>query len=446
MRANILVVLLALLLGIGASLLLIPHSGELALQKFRDRDYESARAVYEQRYAAGDRSGTTVMPLTRLSLAQGDVERAIALTEEFVAVEPSSVEARELLNRLYQDAQRPGDYLENLKALAELRHSADLFRDLAYAAGFRNRMALKVEALTRYCALRPDDVEAQQELAALLAARGDHVGAVDRLLRADDRAKGEIQPDSRELLMSLLIDLDREEEAFDRARRWLGEHPTVADMIGLASQLAAASRPDLALRLIEPQVTGREHALALELTYIDLLIAADRREEARTRLSALHGPVEDVHFGRLLALEVNAGMLRPALEATKGRDLHLVPDWVLAGLAESALRGGDRSFPDRLYRELGDEFLNDYPLLAANIALGRGDPAAAAGWAERGLAGGALTPGDQLAAIRILDRAGRHGAATAAFDRLPLTGGIPDEQVEELAALFIDLDRAPAGL
>ncbi len=446
MRANILVVLLVLLIGIGASLLLIPHSGELALQKFRDRDYDSARAVYEQRYAAGDRSGTTVMPLTRLSLAQGDVDRAITLTEEFVAAEPSSVEARELLNRLYQDAQRPGDYLENLKALAELRHSADLYRDLAYAAGFRNRMALKVEALTRYCTLRPEDVEAQQELAALLAARGDHAGAVDWLLRADDRAKGEIQPDSRELLMSLLIDLDREEKAYDRARRWLGENPTVADIIGLASQLAAASRPDLALRLIEPQVKGREHVLALELTYIDLLIAADRREEARTRLSALPGPIEDVQFGRLMALEVNAGMLPAALEATKGRDLHLVPDWVLAGLAESALREGERSFPDRLYRELGDDFLNDYPLLAANIALGRGDPAAAAGWAERGLAGGALPPGDQLAAIRILDRAGRHGAATAAFDRLPLSGGIPDEQLEELAALFIDLDRAPAGL
>ncbi len=446
MRANILVVLLVLLVGIGASLLLIPHSGELALQKFRDRDYYSARAVYEQRYAAGDRSGTTVMPLTRLSLAQGDLERAIALTEEFVAAEPSSVEARELLNRLYQDAQRPGDYLENLKALAELRHSADLYRDLAYAAGFRNRMALKVEALTRYCPLRPDDVEAPQELAALLAARGDPAGAVDWLLRADDRAKGNIEPDSRELLMSLLIDLDREEEAFERARRWLGENPTVADMIGLASQLAAASRPDLGLRLIEPQVKGRNPVLALELTYIDLLIAADRREEARTRLSALSGPVEDVQFGRLLALEVNAGMLRPALAATKGRDLHLVPDWVLAGLAESALRDGDRSFPDRLYRELGDEFLDDYPLLAANIALGRGDPAAAAGWAERGLAGGGLTPGDQLAAIRILDRAGRHGAAADAFDRLPLSGGIPDEQLEELAALFIDLDRAPTGL
>ncbi|PWC73451.1 hypothetical protein TSH100_31170 [Azospirillum sp. TSH100] len=451
MRANILVVLLILLAGIGASLLLIPHGAELALQKFRDRDYDSARAAYEQRYAAGDRSGATVMPLTRLTLAQGDVDRAIALTEAFLAAEPSSVEARELLDRLYQDAQRPGDRLENLKALAEMRNSADLFRELAYAAGFRNRMALKAEALVRYCTLRPEDVEAQQELAALLASRGDHAGAVDWLLRADDRARGNIEPDSRELLMSLLIDLVREDEAYERARRWLGERPTVADMIGLASQLAAAARPDLGLRLIEPQVTGpqvtgRAHDLALELTYIDLLIATDRREQARTRLSALSGPVEDVQFGRLLALEVNAGMLRAALEATKGRDLHLVPDWVLAGLAETALREGDRNFPDRLYRELGDEFLDDYPLLAANIALGRGDPAAAAQWAERGLAGDGLATGDRLGAIRILDRAGRHAAASAAFDRLPLTGNVPEESLEELAALFIDLDRASAGL
>lgn len=456
MRANLLVVLLILLAGIGASLLLIPHSAELALQKFRDRDYDSARDAYEQRYAAGDRSGATVMPLTRLTLAQGDVERAIELTEGFLAAEPSSVEARELLDRLYQDAQRPGDRLENLKALAEMRSSADLFRELAYAAGFRNRMAMRAEALVRYCTLRPEDVEAQQELAALLAARGDPAGAVDWLLRADDRATGNIQPDSRELLMSLLIDLDREDEAYERARRWLGEQPTVADMIGLASQLAAASRPDLGLRLIEPQVTGpqgtgRSSVLALELTYIDLLIATDRREPARTRLSALSGPVEDAQFGRLLALEVNAGMPRAALEATRGRDLRLVPDWVLAGLAETALRDGDRAFPDRLYRELGDGFLDDYPILAANIALGRGDPAAAAGWAERalagdGLAGKGLTMGDRLGAIRILDRTGRRAAAVAAFDRLPLSGTVPEDVLEELAALFIDFDRAPAGL
>ncbi|PGH55617.1 hypothetical protein CRT60_20270 [Azospirillum palustre] len=461
MRANLLVVLLILLAGIGASLLLIPHSAELALQKFRDRDYDSARDAYEQRYAAGDRSGATVMPLTRLTLAQGDVERAIELTEGFLAAEPSSVEARELLDRLYQDAQRPGDRLENLKALAEMRNSADLFRELAYAAGFRNRMAMRAEALVRYCTLRPEDVEAQQELAALLAARGDPAGAVDWLLRADDRATGNIQPDSRELLMSLLIDLDREDEAYERARRWLGEQPTVADMIGLASQLAAASRPDLGLRLIEPQVTGpqvigpqgngRAHELALELTYIDLLIAADRREQARARLSALSGPVEDAQFGRLLALEVNAGMPRAALEATRGRDLRLVPDWVLAGLAETALRDGDQAFPDRLYRELGDGFLDDYPILAANIALGRGDPAAAAGWAERalagdGLAGKGLTMGDRLGAIRILDRTGHRAAAVAAFDRLPLSGTVPEDVLEELAALFIDFDRAPAGL
>jgi thioredoxin-like negative regulator of GroEL len=451
MRANILVVLLVLLVGIGASLLLIPRGGELALQKFRDRDYDSARAVYEERYAAGERGGATVMPLTRLSLAQGDVERAIALTEEFIAAEPSSIEARELLNRLYQDAQRPGDYLENLTVLAELRQSADLYRELAYAAGFRNRMALKADALARYCALAPDDVEARQELAALLAARGDHAGAVDRLLHADDRAQGNIGANSRELLMSLLIDLGRPEDAFNRARRWLGEQPTVAAMIGLASQLAAASRPDLGLRLLEPQVTasqvtGRKPALALELTYIDLLIAADRREEARTRLSALSGPVEDAQFGRLLALKMNAGQAQEALRAAEGRDLRLAPDWVLAGLAETALRDGDRPFLDRLHRELGEGFLADYPILAANIALGRGDAASAARWAERGLAGSALTLGDRLAAIRILDRAGRRAAASAAFDRLALSDTLPDDQLEELAALFIDLDRAPAGL
>ncbi len=446
MRANILIVFLVLLLGVGASLLLIPRTGELALQKFRDRDYESARAVYEERFAAGDRSAGTVMPLTRLHLADGEVDQAIALMEGFIARDPKSIDGRDLLGRLYQDAQRQGDYLENMRELATLRGTDEAYRELAYLAGFQGRLDLQVDALGRYCTLRPDDVQTQQDLAMLLASQGDHAGAVDWLIKADDRAGGNIEADGRELLMSLLIDLDRDEEAFQRARRWLGEEPTIPDMIGLASQLAAASRPDLALRLIEPEVAKPDHALALELTFIDLQLATGRTADARARLAALRGPVDDASFGRLLALQMNAGMGPAALATARERDLRLVPDWVLAGLAETAFRSHDRPFLDRMVAELGESFLDENPVLAANIALQRGDTAAVIRWAERGMADGKQPLAERLAAVRLLDRAGRRAAAMAGFDRLSLAGELPDDLLDELGALFVDLGRAPAGL
>ncbi len=446
MPINLLVAALVLLVGIGASLLLIPRGAELALQKFRDSDFDSARAVYEARFANGDHSAGTVMPLTRLHLADGNVDQAIALMERLIEREPNSVEGRELLSRLYQDAQRQGDHLESLRDLARLRGTDEIHRELAYLAGFQGRLDIQIAALTRYCELRPDDTQTQQELAALLASQGDHAGAIAWLSKADDRANGAIEADSRELLMSLLIDLDREPEAFQRAQRWLGDNPTVPDLIGLASQLAAAARPDLGLRLIEPQATRPDRPLALELTAIDLLLATQKTGEAQARLAALTSPVDDASLGRLLALQMNAGMERAAAATAQGRDLRLVPDWVLAGLADLAYRDKDRAFLDRLVRELGDGFLNDRPILAANIALGRGDSAAAIRWAERGAEDVNQPVPDRLAAIRILDRAGRRDAAAAAFDRLPLAEGVADDLLEELGALFLDLDRAAAGL
>ncbi|MGF7176336.1 tetratricopeptide repeat protein [Azospirillum doebereinerae] len=446
MRTNLLVVLLVLLFGGGASLLLIPRGGELALQKFRDNDYESARADYEKRFAAGDRGAATVIPLTKLNVAEGEVEGAIALMEDFVARAPKSIDGWELLSRLYQDAQRQGDYLESLRELARLRGSDDAYRELAYLAGFQGRLDVQTEALVRYCERRPDDAQAQQELAALLAAQGDHEGAVDWLVRADDRAKGNISPDSRELLMSLLTDLDREADAFQRAQRWLGETPSVTDMIGLASQLSAGGRPDLGLRLLEPQVAKPGRALALELTVIDLQLATGRTDDARARLTALKDPVDDVMLGRLLSLQMNAGLGRLALTTAQGHDLKLIPDWVLAGLAEAAFRDRDRAFLNRLVGELGEGFLEERPILAANIALGRGDAAAAVRWASRGLADAHQPLSERLAAVRILTLAGKRVDAVAGFDRLPLGNAIGDDSLDELASMFLDLDRAPAGL
>lgn len=448
MRANLLVVVLVLVAGIAVSLLLIPRGSELALQRFRDQDYEPAMAAYQARFDAGDRSAGTVMPLTRLSLMEGGVERAIALMEAYVAREPNQVAGRELLGTLYQHAQRTGDYLDNLEALARLKPSEDLFRELANTSAFHGIFDRQAEALKRLVALRPDDYAAVVDLAQLLAARGRLAEAAEALAMADDRAHGGIEYDGRVLLTSLLHDLERSDEAFRRAGRWLaGEPPTYAilSLIGLMMEM---NHLDHAHRLLAPFAERIEREPVLELTLIDLDVALGRLEEAQRRLRdwPARRPVDDAVLGRFVALASNAGLPRLALEQARGRDPHLIPEWALVGLVETAFRDRDRVFLDRLIGELGDTFLTERPVLAGEIALARGDREGAARWAGRAVQDRGLAPSEHLAAVRLLARADRRDAAMAAFDRLAPDAGASDDVLEDLGTLFLDLDRAARGL
>lgn len=448
MRANLLVALLVLIAGIAVSLLLIPRGGELALQRFRDQEFEPARAAYEARYAAGDRGAGTVMALTRLYLADGSVERAIALMEEYVAREPGQVEARDLLGTLYRHAQRPYSYLENLEAIAERRPSEAVFRELADAYAFQGEHDRRADALRRLVAVRPDDAASAVDLAQLLAARGRLDAAAEVLIAIDDRMKGAVEYDGRVLLTSLLLDRGRADEALDRARRWLDGDPPTYMILGLTGLMMEAGLPGHAYRLLTPFAERARAEPAMELTLIDLEIAQGRADEAQRQLRAwLDGkPVDDASLGRFVALAINAGQPPLALAAVRGRDLRLVPDWTLVTLAETAFRTRDTGILDRLVSELGDEFLAARPILAGEIALARGDRAGAVRWAGQALADRGSPATERIAAVRLLVRADRRDLASAAFDRVAPDGSVPDELLEDLGLLFLDLDRVAEGL
>lgn len=448
MWRSLLAVLVMAVVAVGVSLLLIPGGHELALMKFRDRDFEEALPAYEKRYAEGDRSAATVMPLSRLHLQEGRVDRAIAVMEAFVAAEPRSVEARQLLGVLYHGAQRMGDYLANLEAIDALLPSEEAQRELATYYEFYADFERLAGALGRLADRRPDDAEIVTKLAALLAASGDAEQAVARLRALDDTLPEGATDDARDLLMNLLLELGRTEEAVDRARRWLERRPTVAETLGLGNQLVDAGRADLARALLKPFEERANGDLALALALVDLDTATGRVEDARDRLLGLrkNGSIGDAWLGRFIGLAFGAGLPALALEVVQGRDLALIPDWALAGLAETAYARKDRATLDRLAAELGDGFLTERPILAANIALARGDTAAACLWASRALADGALPLVDRLPAIGILVRAGERDRAAAALDTVLPAGDLPDDAAAELGELYVQLDRSQAGL
>lgn len=448
MRLNYLFALLLVCAGVTLSLFLVPRSKELALQTFRDHEFEAARDAYLARFNDGDRGADTIMPLVGLSLDVGDVADAIRYLETYVALEPNQVESREMLGQLYLADERVGDFLANLEEIVRQRPTYDRVYELTSYYRFLGRFNKLEGALRKQVDVRPDDADAVQELAELQAARGARDEALATLAAFDDRDEGRKTPAAvRSLMTALLLEKGETEPALARADRWLRPDAATAEIIDMVGLLSGAGRPELAYRLLKPYEARAAGEEALALALVDVETALGRLDDARLRLSAwaARGPIADAVLGRFIGLANSAGLGEMALDAAKSRDLALIPEWALAGLADTAFRNRDRAFLDRLMTELGDGFLADRPILAAEIALARDDKAAARRWAMAALADATAPLIDRLAGVRMLTRLGAMGEAAQAFDRLPLAGDLPDDALADLGALFIELERPEAG-
>jgi cellulose synthase operon protein C len=448
MRLNYLFAILLIAVGVGLSLMLVPRSKELALQTFRDHEYEAAQKAYLQRYAAGERSAETVMPLVGLSLNDGDVAAAITYLESYVDREPTQLESRELLGNLYKADERMGDYLANLEELVRQRPTYDRVFELASYYRFFGRFQKLEGALRKMLAVRPDDGDTALELAELLAARGARDDALAVLTALDNQDAGrKTGVPARALMIALLVEKGEVETAFARADRWLDDKSPAFEILELVNLLVAANRPDLAYRLIKSYEARAAKEEALALAMVDLETVLGRLDEARLRLSAwaARARIPDASIGRFISLASNAGLSQSALDAVRDRDLRLVPDWALVGLADTAFRNNERAFLDRMVVELGESFLAERPVLAAEIALARDDKPGARRWAMATLADNSATVTDRLTAVRQLTRVGDTTAAVVAFDRLPLSGSLPDDVLTDLGSLFIELERPEVG-
>ncbi|HFC53245.1 MAG TPA: tetratricopeptide repeat protein [Gammaproteobacteria bacterium] len=219
----VLVVALALLGGY----LVYPRSPELALMRYKNKQYTAARAEYERLLEEGNSSADVVVPLSELYLVYGDMNRAVDLMERFVEANPDNLEARIYLGKLYQQTQRPHDYLGNLEKRAEVQPSEEALRNLSQLYNAEGRIGQQIEVLKRIVQDYDAKPQDYKDLAYLLAAEGDMVSASDVLRRLGREYPSAFDERVREFLVSLSLDLGQYEGALeylrgygDRGGRW----------------------------------------------------------------------------------------------------------------------------------------------------------------------------------------------------------------------------------
>lgn len=448
MRGNILLFAAIALLAVIGSVLLIPGEQELAVMRYRVRQFEDARAMYERQLAAGNMSLSTVKPLAEIYLHSGEIERAVALLERYLAADPDNAEVLERLKQYYWDAQRREDYRVVLTRLARVRPTQELLRELIRELDFTARWDGMVEALELLATRRWANADDYDLLARLLAARdlrGSALAALDELEGRDPAA---IEAPTAALAIDLAISLAGAEQALPRARRWLDGNPDPRQAMQIAGAFAQARRPDLSVQLLRPYAGVASDYPELLTALVAAETAVGNGKQARALL------VEARSIGRLPSgLEiayvdalVDAGKLDLAIAEAEAIGFERMSRRLLRGLVEQALRASRPQVAQALVDRLGPELLNRRPTLGAELALAQGDKAAAQGWIERAERRQDLTIEDRLALARVLVQVGRAPDALVRLATLARAPGTPEAAFGDLASLYLELGRAADGL
>ena len=75
-------IMLIALTGIGFGFLINPKDQELAFMHFQDRNFAKSFQIYERLWRQGDHSINVIMPLSKLYLKYGELNKASQIIEE----------------------------------------------------------------------------------------------------------------------------------------------------------------------------------------------------------------------------------------------------------------------------------------------------------------------------------------------------------------------------
>ena len=433
--------------GLAGSLLLIPRDSELGLMYFRGHQYADARRLYEKCVASGDRSIDVVMPLAELYIQSGEVGRAVSLLRQSPTPAGGSLELFQRISTFQKYGQQMQEYVQTLEAINRMESSEDGLRELTNQYRYANQAVKLIPALETLIARYAGEPSEYLELANLLAAGGRTGEAAGVLERFETRHPRDVTADSVEFLVSALLDSAQPARALERAARWLEGHGESGGVARMAALLRTKGQPLLAARLLAPFEGSIDGNPVLLAEWLQQQVAGSRTGVAFERLDRLRrrNVLPDELTEPFLDLALARGEVALALEVAERHGFHRLNGRLLGMLAERSLDAGRVVLGYRLAAILGDRFLEDRPLLAARLALARGDRADAARRLQAAEADSKLSDSDRLAAAGLDVSLGRQPEAVAQLARIRIEVA-PDDLAIETARLYVAAGKPGDGV
>lgn len=437
--------------GLVLAFLLAPSRPELALMFLKSDHLDEALAGYQAMYDDGNRSVAVVVPLARVYQRLGLVQPSIDVLETLLEARPNNPEALELLADAYRDDQRPYEQMRILARLAITEPSIERLQDLSNLYNYFGDYPRQIDVLRKLHGLAPDEGQYVLDLARMLATE-HRLPEASRLISAwlaRTAGKQGDQTDNVRESIDLQIHLYLVEGDTDSALAWAidavaNDPGRLGDYAGLFEQRAL---PVLAVSLMRAYPEQVEQDTALLTRYLDLLTRTGDEETAFALLSRRQqqGRMDDELGARFADLAYGRKLFGLALGVAGHLDLSRLPPWLLAALLDSAIEAGDTAFVARFQATLGEHYIADKPLLAARLALFRGDREAALDWLAK--AGrGRLDFDQQTQLAQLYLSLKQPDKALAVLRQLAGNAGADPRLLAEMAPIYLSAGRIEEGL
>ena len=223
MQAYKLVFILLVVGGVLASFFMLPSREELALMYLQERELVQAQAIYTQMAEKSQLERENLSPLTRIYIAQGQPQHAIAVYENYLKAKPDDFKVQAQLAKLYFHSQRFYDYMLLLETMVEAQPNTHYFTELASLYRQFGQAKKEMAVLEHLLSQNPSDVESVQRLIPLQAAAGDYFAA-EQSLALYLQAGNKLTDDLAELRLRLFISAGDTDAALAWAEEWLQQH------------------------------------------------------------------------------------------------------------------------------------------------------------------------------------------------------------------------------
>jgi tetratricopeptide (TPR) repeat protein len=281
-RTNFIVVSVSfVVVSVTASYFLLPSKQQMALNSYKDKQYDVAIKIYEQQLNDGNLSIDTVSTLAKIYIKYAEIDKAIEVMEKFVSQNPSNLEARQELGRLYQYGQRTADYAENLEIMNRLAADSESTKKLIDTYNLQNEDEKTIPLmLKKVIEENQGTLQEHRDLANVLAASKRYDKALGVLKMMKEKYADKMLFSDYELMLRMYIENKELKEAKDFALSLVGQKFSKDEFAKISNILLYLISAEVAYEFVDKLPDDIKNSDKLFEQKIVILQAVGKKEEA----------------------------------------------------------------------------------------------------------------------------------------------------------------------